>query len=1055
MLRTGWCALLCGLALAQAAEPPEHPTVFITPEGVARAKRNIERYGWARETAAAIRREADRWLAKDDAWLRGVVPKPGAAFAYGLQSCPVCGAGWGAWGRDGGSFDRPGRITCRKGHTFPDRDHPDPGTGYVGPDGRKHYFVGAYNAFVVEALTFQALENLVYAYTLTGDERYAAKAAVILDALAALYPTVHKGCWDYPSNPPSGRMHRPWYQASRVLVHYVDHFDQLFNSKSLDEPSVTPGMTRRKNIEDNLLRDGGAYCYEQSKSGRLTNGSADWERGVLAVGVALGIPEYVRWAVDGPFGIWSLLENNIGRDGAYYEITAMYADHTRELYFTFAEPLMNYRGSVYPGGLNVYQHPKLRRFFEPHNLMLFGAGHMSRYGDAPPDFQKRPVTARPFDRSDYDFLEKLYNRTRDPRAGGLLTWLANGRFEELRGLASTGGAPGTLPDRRVQAGMSLYREPGDQLGGSFTDRTWMLFHAGDPPAKAELPADWKDRLLGSHFLGQKGIGMLRTGEGAGAQALMMRYGPSLTHGHWDELNINYFARGYELTYDHGYGHSAATQTQYGWARQTASHNLVMVNERPQFEGGLTGGSLHLFAGLPGLQVMEASSEASYSKQGVSVYRRLNALIGTGPDSYLLDIFRVRGGKQHDWIFHALSADVRFDGVVLGAEEPGSLAGPDISWSDRQLPDGNLRDHPNAPTWMAPPGNGYGFLARPRRGRPEAAWSADWTIDPNARVRVTMPASAGTEVLTALAPSLYPHYPGSRYVLARRTGTDLASEFVAAIEPHGGSARVRSVERLAVEGADAKIAPVAVKVNRAGGAVDYVFSAGDAEPRKAAGITVAANFAHARARGGTLESLTLIGGREFHGLGWRVTPAAARWAGNVAAVDPGHMWFTTSAPLGAELTGAVIVFGNSRYTRNSPYRIARIESAGGGSRVYVEGGFKLGIGNVERISGPNTFESMIPHEYVFSDRGSGERGFFAGKRIRTLGGGEAVIRAVRAGPTLTFTVDDTANLRAGDRFEYIDVQAGDTFEILPVVRVTFAAGEAKAPAGVRVERSGGR
>ncbi|HWQ52949.1 MAG TPA: heparinase II/III family protein [Bryobacteraceae bacterium] len=1051
MIRSGLCALWCGLALAQAAEMPKHPTVFVTPEGVARAKRNIEKYGWARETATAIRREADRWLARDDAWLRAVVPKPGAAFAYGLSACPICGSGWGAWGSHGGSFDRPGHITCRKGHTLPDREHPDPGTGYVAPDGRVHYFVGAYNAFVVEALTFQGLENLVYAYTLTGEERYAAKAAVILDALAALYPTTHKGCWDYPANPLSGRMHRPFYQASRVLVHYVDHYDQLFNSKALDQPSVTPGMTRRKNIEDNLLRDGGAYCYEKSKDARLHNGEADYLRGVLAVGACLDIPEYVRWAVDGPTGIKVLLENNIGRDGSYYEITPMYSDHTRELYFTFAEPLFNYRGSVYPKGLNLYQHPKLRQFFEPYNLAFFSAGHMPRFGDAPPDLDKRPVTPRPFDRSDYDFLEKLYNRNGDARSGALLGWLANGKLDELRGLASTGDPSGaTIPDRRVQAGMSLYREPGDQLGGSFTDRTWLLFNAGDPPpTNASLPADVRDRLLSSHLLGHKGMGILRTGEGADAQGLILRYGPSLTHGHWDELNINYIARGYELTYDHGYGHTAATQTQVGWARQTASHNLVVVDERPQYAGGTTGGSLHLFAGTPGAQVIEASSEGSYSKQNVSVYRRLAALIGSGPDAYVLDLFRVRGGKQHDWIFHALSPEAKFEGVAMGPEEPGSLAGPEISWSDKQLPDGDLAGHPNAPTWMPPPGNGYGYLARPQRGTPDAGWSADWTIDPAARVRVTMPAAPGTKVLTAVANSLYPHYPKSRYVLARRSGENLASEFVAAIEPHGGAPRVRAVERLPLEGPDGEIAPVAVKVSRADGAVDYVFSAGDAAPRKAGGATVAARFAHARVKNGKLESLTMVGGKEFAGFGWRITPAVERFGGAVGGVDSGNQWFTTSAPLGPDVAGAVIVFSNPLYSRTTAHRITRVEKAGNMRRVYVEGGFKLGIGQVDRVANANTFESSIPHEFVFSDRATGEHGFFAGKRIRTQSGASAVIRSVRAGNPMTLTVDSTAPLKAGERFEYVDVQAGDVFEILPAVWVT--PGGAKTTPGVKIEK----
>ena len=873
--------VILNIAFASALVYGAHPTVFVTPQAVVRAKRNIDRYPWARESARAVQAAADRWLVREDTWLRGVMPKAGAAYAYGLSGCPICGTGWGAWGRDGGSFDTPGHITCKRGHTLPDREHPDPGTGYVAPDGRIHYFVGSYNAWVVETLTFDALENLVYAYTLTGDERYASKASVILDAIAAIYPSSHKGCWDYPSNPPSGRLDRPWYQASRVLVHYVDHYDQLANSKAMNSPSITPGLTRRKNIEDNLLRDGGEYCYKLSKAGRLHNGEADYIRGALAVGLALDIPEYVKWATDGPFGIKTLLENDIDRDGAYYEVTPMYSEHTRELYFTFADPLFN------SGVLNLYNHPKVRSYFSPHNLLLNGAGHMPRYGDAPPDVVKRPMPARPFDRADFDFLEKLYARTHDAEVGGLLAWLANGKIDELRA--------GPIVDHRVQAGMSIYREPGEERGGHFTEKMWTLFHAGDDkiPAPAITP-DWDRRLTRSDFLGQKGLGVLR----AGNQAVMMRFGPSLNHGHFDDLNINYIARGYELTYDLGYGHTAATQTQFGWAKQTASHNLVIVDERPQMEGGLTGGSLHLFASSPFVQVMEASSEASYSKQNVKEYRRTIALIGSGDDAYLLDIFRVKGGKQHDWTFHAPTQNAVFKGIAFGAEEPGSLAGPLISWSDKQLADGDLMGHPNAPSWQATPGNGYGFLARPQRTPAAGSWSADWEVDSSTHVRVTMPTSPATEVITAVANGLYPHYPKARYVMARRSGENLESDFVAAIEPHGGKPHIRIVERLTVEGA------IAVKITHEDGRVDYVYSALDDSPRQAGGMQFAARFVLARVRNGKLESLTTSGAKRFTGV--------------VESLDLKTNTFLTSAqlPIGNVLKDAVIVF-NSPAPRRSP------------------------------------------------------------------------------------------------------------------------------------------
>ncbi len=1040
-----------------------HPTVFITPQDIARARENIKRFGWAKQIADAVLREADVWLHKDDKWLRQAIPPAGSAFAVGISGCPICGGNWGPWARDGASFDNPSRVTCPNGHTLPDAPHPDDGTGYAGPDSRIHYFVGSYNAWVVETLTFQALENLVHAYSLTGDEKYAAKAAVILDSLAAIYPASHKGAWDYPSSPPSGRLDRPWYQASRVLIHYVDQYDQLFNSPSLDRPSVVSGLTRRQNIEQNMLLDGGAYCYEQSRAGSLHNGEADYERGSLAVGVCLGIPEYVAWAADGPFGIRSLLANNIDRDGGYYETTPMYADHTRELYFTFAEPLLNYRGSAFPAGLDLYRDPRFGSFMRLHNLPLHLAGHLPRYGDAPPDLKKRPVPERPFDRSDYDFLEKLYGRTSDPasnrEAGILLSWLARGDIEKMRRLESTGDVSGlTIPDRRVPAGFSLYREPGDNLGGGFTERMWLLFHAGEAPEKpATLPESWARRLLRSDFMGQKGMAVLRMGKGEDAQGLLLRYGPSLNHGHYDDLNINYVARGYELTYDLGYGRTAATQTQSGWARQTASHSLVVVDESSQLESGETGGSLHLFAETPMVRAAEASADSSYIKQGVSVYRRLVALIGAGPDAYLLDIFRVRGGRQHDYVFHMLADRVKVAGAELGPREPGSLAGPDIDWSASQISDGDMRGHPNAWYWVPPPPNGYGFLAGPQRGRADAAWSAEWTIDPRTSVRLNMAAAPDTEVITALANGLYPDYPKARSVLARRRGENLASEFIAAVEPHGGTARIRRVERINLSPGNSPVMPVGVRIVGSDGVVDYVFSAGDDILRRGPeGISFAGRFAHIRVKDGKTAAITTVGVKELAGP-WPDfpdnTPSAAPadpkksirtlknaetkawgWKGAIDAIDTENNAVVTSVslPVDDTLTGAVIYFDNPKYSRNTVYRIKKIEKLGNGSRISLQASLGLGIGRIASAIDDYTLTSDIPHEYANSVRGGNGSGFFRGKRIRSASGAETRVASIKYGNPMTLTVESTKGFKPGDMFYYDDLQPGDSFEILNVV-----------------------
>lgn len=741
----------------------QHPCVYQTPEDVARARQRCETYPWARDYKQSVLTEADRWLARPDEWYRQVLPKAGACFAYGFTGCPICNASWGTWGGARCSWDNPGHVTCANGHVLPDAEHPDDGTGFKGPDGRIHYFVGSYNAWVVEKLGSEgggASEMLALAYSLTGDERYADKAGVILDALAAIYPGCTSGSWDYPSTPPSGRFDRPWYQVARVLVHYVETYDQIYASPSLDRPSVMPGMTRRQNIEQNLLLNGATYCYQQSLHGGLHNGEADYIRGALAVGCCLGIEGYVEWALNGPYGILNMIENNCDRDGRYFETSAMYANHTRELYLTFSEPLLNYRSARYPNGVNLYRNAKFRSFYLLPELGLACQGHSPRYGDSGPDTSRDFVRGQPFSRLDYDFAERLYARA------------ANGA------------------DRRDLAALVAYLAQGDveKARAQSGHKQWLVFHAAEPPTDTPgaLPPDLQRRIFSTDFFGQKGIAILRSGTGPHGQAALIRFGPALNHGHLDDLNLNYYGLGYELTYDLGYG-LGSTHTQVGWSHQTASHNLVVVDEKSQGSDRTdgSGGSLLLLADLPGLQVVEADAPATYRAEGVTCYRRLLALAGDGPDKYLLDIFRIRGGKQHDYFFHTLGASVETT-VPLGPPEPGSLAGPHISWGDMQLNDGDIAGFPNKPYWNPPPGNGYGFLTAPRRGATDGTWQATFPIAPqdDCHLRLTMLGQPGTEVIAATAPGILPRLPKAAYVLARRRGeAPLQSTYIAVMEPY--------------------------------------------------------------------------------------------------------------------------------------------------------------------------------------------------------------------------------------------------------------------------------
>ena len=770
---------------------PEHPTVYVTSEDVRRAHRNAAQTEWGKTEKAAILERAQEWLEHDEEhWLQ-FLPPPGACYAYGFTGCPICGSPTGTWGGARCRWDLPRKVTCLKGHVLPDEEHPDDGAGYVAKDGRIHYFIGSWNAWVTEKWTRNALIPLAYAYSLTGDERYAERAAFFIDALASIYAESTSGSWDYPSRPPSGRFARPWYQTARNLVVFVEGYDLIYSSPALDKPSLRPrqektfptwpllqeravgrkgskgrsweGMTRRENVDTNLMRDSAHYCYKQTFKGALHNGHADYMRGALAVGALLGIPEYVRHSVESPFSIYAMLANNCDRDGRYYETALGYALHARNLYLTFVEPLKNWRSERYPNGVDLFADSRMRSFFHLPALVMQCAGHRPNFGDAGPDNRFALQETVPFSTTDYLYAERLY-------AG--CTGDEKGQFGQILGFLAKGNVPRARAASRV--------------------RRWLLYH-GEPAAGAGagLDPDLERRIFGSWFLGQKGIAILRDGRETDAQAALLRYGPSLNHGDYDDLGLVYYAKGWQMTYEIGYG-LASTHSQTGWASQTVAHTLVTVNEKTQ-RGLGTGGSLHLFASLPSIKIMEADSPLSYASEDVTQYRRTVVLVGSGRAQYLIDVFRVRGGRQHDYGIGVQSQDVQVTGLELGPEEEGSLAGTEHAWGERIGLDGDVKGYPNRPYWNPPPKNGYGFFYEARRGRSDRPFSVDFGLGGrnDAHFRVHALPEPDTEAILAKAPGLYPRNRKATFLVARRKADGdrgLSSVFASVMEPYAAAIR---------------------------------------------------------------------------------------------------------------------------------------------------------------------------------------------------------------------------------------------------------------------------
>jgi hypothetical protein len=696
-----------------------------------------------------------------------------------------------------------------------------------------------------------------------------------------------------------------------------------------------------------------------------------------------------------------MLANNIDRDGRYFESSASYAGHTRNLYLTFTEPLFHYRGSAYPSGLNLYDSPAAQAFFLLPDSALSCLGLHPTFGDAKPI--TRPGSAGP-PGMDLHYCEVVARRASDPSV--------RKRWANL--LAN-------LSDRGYRKSAWAMR--------------WQYFHGFDRPLSSpgELNPRFRRLLDGSHFFGQKGIAVLRVGHGDSAHAASLRFGPPLVHGHLDDLSVNYHARGRDMTYDLGYV-LGSSHVQCGFAEQTVSHNTVVVDEASQ-GGGMFGGDLVHFATFDNLALVEASSLA-YAHRGVRDYRRLFALV----PEYALDLFRVSGGTSHDLPLHSMSMDVEFAGFELGPEQEGSLAGPQWHWGEQMLADGDMKGHPGKPYWNPPPGNGYGFLMRPRWAEAPTTWSATWMLnDPEGTCFEMLALDVSqTSVVAVTAPGITTSHPSARHVMRRRRGKDLSSCFVS-VWQSWNSTRARPVlaaRRISTTpDSDHSSAPVALAVQLADRTTDYwCLGAGPHASGYARAehqpMTWTGSVAQCRVDSEGLRSLTLVDASRWQWAGWSVTLPGSRSRADVLRVqsEPAAVdveWEKTPPQI---RPGDPICFSHPLYSRNSAYTVA----AQSGEHMELElSGTQLGVGVVDAIRGKNTLRSEIVHEYARSlPWDSVPTGFFRGKRIHCDDSAlSTTVRAVHwEQHGCTVDVDSTDGWKPGQRFIYEDIKPGDTAEV---------------------------
>lgn len=345
-------------------------------------------------------------------------------------------------------------------------------------------------------------------------------------------------------------------------------------------------------------------------------------------------------------------------------------------------------------------------------------------------------------------------------------------------VAMTGASSLPMVALAKEAGEASWMEPPAAIATD--DVRLASWPAGPPQARARRPS----------LLGGAGIARLGVGRADDALDLELRglgdYGgpPS------GRLSLRLAVGGRTVLGDLD---EASPPTAWGFERATASRNAVVVdglNQRETIDNlrePAPGADILFFAADPDFQVACLEDRFAYPRS-TTTYRHTILAASGAKTRYAASIFEVRGGLQHDQVFHGATG---MDGASWRLSEPtvrgpDSLLPPGIAFlAGAKREDGR---------WFVQAMGAFGDLTRARVDRPARA-ELDATEGPGVRLHLLNDAPATVLAARSIGGSA----EGRPSLIVKRRSEDgaaLSTTFVTIFEPLGASAPLRRVGRVA-------------------------------------------------------------------------------------------------------------------------------------------------------------------------------------------------------------------------------------------------------------------
>lgn len=862
-----------GLAIMfmSAAVAWAEPRTLYKPRDIENARKNLERYAWAKSIVAGWKRNVAYAMGQDRAFFNELIPELTPGTFYG-QNCPACVGKQSVTGESDlfqWNLEKPDQLVCKRcGTVYPNEKYPETGVLDCPSMGQKITYyqtpeelanpaernrlalkwlgdrpaMTSFSSMIRYAKVhwaYSQVSTLAKLYVLTGDTAYAEHAVWILDRFAKVFPhyLYHSYDGSFADLPPAevavnmGKFGNGGRFPAGVIRHayglnQTATSSTLFNGfwgagrlsvhgKGSDAAPLLE-LTLAYDLIHNAKYPDGRPLLDAQTDGRIRRdlieaGCADLEQwdSLSNKGVAV-------FTVIAANGILFDHPERVHR--AIDGLDRIMADRYHHDGFYSESP-----------GYAAHNYDNMREL--PDLLLGYSdpAGYQPKSGERVENMN--PYKTGRVSLALQDMVRMLAPDNRMPIIGDtgykhklspiyaeIMAARYGGQFAGL--LETAQGAP--LADKGSE--YALWYRPADLKKPTGT-------------VKLPLRSEW---FPGWH------VGVLRGGRETNDTALFIngnenRWTIKTNHRQSDVLSLSYYAFGRELASDRGYFTGGGQLTRDGrpgqdWTGGTLSHNVVVVDEKNQAKNPC-GSNLELFGAAPGVEVIEASAYNAYPQ--CDVYRRSTALVRL-PDgqNYAVDFFRARGGKVHQYVFHSTGKMTGFE-PAQPAPQPVELAPVWSKWVEH--PRALTTKEPRVFTWQS---GGVNLDLRMLN-------SADLN-------RIVIADAPGWR--QASPPVELDKPPIQQILVEHRAGGDggkLATQYAAVIVPYKG-------EKSPVHGArllqnDPARGVLAIEV-RLADRTDVIVSTMDNERRKYGPVSVAGRFGFVSLNGqGRATQAYLLGG----------------------------------------------------------------------------------------------------------------------------------------------------------------------------------------------------